>query len=91
MSILKNEPTNTIISKNIIYSSQDDQNDFNPKVDLHIGGSLIPKVILDFGSQVNISPKYMGKTWLTTRSKIKLLSQVGRPRINQAYRPMQKC
>lgn len=36
------------------------QNDFNPQVDLQINELLIPKVVLDFGSQVNILTK---STW----------------------------
>lgn len=50
MSILKNEPTNAIISKNISYTCQDGQSDFNPQIHLHVVGSIIPKVVLDFGS-----------------------------------------
>ena len=41
--------------------SSDTQNDFDPQVDLQINESLIPKVILDFGSQVNILRKILGK------------------------------
>ena len=36
------------------------QNDFDPQVDLQINELLIPKVVLDFGSQVNILTK---NTW----------------------------
>ena len=36
------------------------QNYFNPQVDLQINELLIPKVVLDFGSQVNILTKI---TW----------------------------
>jgi len=57
MNILKNEPTNSRVSKTISYMLQDGQTDFDPQVNLHIEGSLIPKFILDFGSQVNILTK----------------------------------
>ena len=40
--------------------SSNTQNDFDPQVDLQINESLIPKVVLDFGSQVNILTK---DTW----------------------------
>ena len=40
--------------------SSNTQNDFGPQVDLQINDSLIPKVVLDFGSQVNILTK---DTW----------------------------
>ena len=40
--------------------SSDTQNDLDPQVDLRINESLIPKVVLDFGSQVNILAK---NTW----------------------------
>ena len=36
------------------------QNDFDPQVDLQINEFLIPRVVLDFGSQVNILTK---DTW----------------------------
>ena len=36
------------------------QNDFDPQVDLQINEFLIPKVVLDFRSQVNILKK---DTW----------------------------
>ena len=36
------------------------QNDFDPQVDLQINELLVPRVALDFGSQVNILTKY---TW----------------------------
>lgn len=68
MSILNNELTIKRIYKNISYTSQNYQNDFDPQVDLHIGEYLIPKVILDFGSQVNILTK---NTW----------EKLGRPRV----------
>ena len=38
-------------------TSSNSQNDFDPQVDLQINESLIPKVVLDFGSQVNILTK----------------------------------
>ena len=41
--------------------NQVDKFDLDPQVDLEIKGLLIPQVIIDFGSQVNIFPK---KTWL---------------------------
>ena len=40
--------------------SSDTQNDFDPQVDLQINESLIPKVMLDFGSHVNNLTK---NTW----------------------------
>ena len=40
--------------------SSNTQNDFDPQVDLQINEFLIPKVVLDFGSQVNILTK---DTW----------------------------
>ena len=40
--------------------SSNTQNDFDSQVDLQINESLIPKVVLDFGSQVNILKK---DTW----------------------------
>ena len=55
--------------------SSDTQNDFDPQVDLQINDSLIPKFVLDFGSQVNILTK---DTW----------EKVGQPRINRTIRPM---
>ena len=60
LTILKDEPIKPRISKNIAYMSSDTQNDFDPQVDLQINESLIPKVVLDFGSQVNILTK---NTW----------------------------
>ena len=40
--------------------SSNTENDYDPQVNLHINESLIPKVVLDFGSQVNILTK---DTW----------------------------
>ena len=40
--------------------SSNTQNDFDPQVDLQINEFLIPRVVLDFGSQVNILTK---STW----------------------------
>ena len=40
--------------------SSNTQNEFDPQVDLQINESLIPKVVLDFKSQVNILTK---DTW----------------------------
>ena len=40
--------------------SNNTQNDFDPQVNLQINEFFIPKVVLDFGSQVNILTKY---TW----------------------------
>ena len=45
------------ITKNIAYMSNNTQNDFDPQVDLQINEFLIPRVVLDFGSQVNILKK----------------------------------
>ena len=52
--MLKDESTTPRISKNIAYMSNNTQNDFDPQVDLQINEFLIQKVVLDFGSQVNI-------------------------------------
>ena len=60
MTILKNGPTNTRISKTICYLSQDSQNDFDPQFNLPIRGSIIPKFILYFRSHANILTK---STW----------------------------
>ena len=66
--MLKDESTTPRISKNIAYMSNNTQNDFDPQVDLQINEFLIPKVVLDFGSQVNILTKY---TW----------EKIGRPQL----------
>ena len=58
--MLKDESTTPRISKNIAYMSNNTQNDFDPQVDLKINEFLIPKVVLYFGSQVNILTK---DTW----------------------------
>ena len=58
--MLKDESTTPRIFKNIAYMSNNTQNDFDPQVDLQINESLIPKVVLNFGSQVNILTK---DTW----------------------------
>ena len=58
--MLKDESTKPRMSKIITYMSSNTQNDFDPQVDLQINESLIPKVVLDFGSQVNILTK---DTW----------------------------
>ena len=60
LAILKDESTTPRISKNIAYMSNNTQNDFDSQVDLKINEFLIPKVVLDFGSQVNILTK---DTW----------------------------
>ena len=41
--------------------NQVDRSNLNPQADLDIEGVLIPQVVLDFGSQVNILPK---TTWI---------------------------
>ena len=48
--------------------SSNTQNDFDPQFDLQINEFLIPKVVLYFGSQVNILTKY---TW----------EELGRPQL----------
>ena len=58
--MLKDESTAPRISKNIAYMSNFTQNDFDPQVDLQINEFLIPRVVLDFGSEVNILIK---DTW----------------------------
>ena len=58
--MLKDESTTPRISKNIAYMRSNTQNDFDPQVDLQINEFLIPKVVLDFRSQVNILRK---DTW----------------------------
>ena len=55
--MLKDESTTPRISKNISYMRSNTQNYFDPQVDLQINEFLIPKVVLDFGSQVNILTK----------------------------------
>ena len=60
LSILKEESITPRISTNIAYMSSNTQNDFDPQVDLQINKFLIPRVVLDFGSQVNILTK---DTW----------------------------
>ena len=73
--MLKYESTIRRISKNISYMSSNTQNDFDPQVDMQINESLIPKVVLDFGSQVNILTKNTWeKTWSTSISQVRLLS-----------------
>ena len=47
------------------------QNDFDPQVDLQINELLIPKVVFDFGSQVNILTK---NTW----------EKLGRPQLDKS-------
>ena len=61
MSILKEEVYTPKVSKNIAYMGSNMHNDFDPQVDLQINELLIPKVVLDFGSQVNILTKVLGK------------------------------
>ena len=60
LSILKEETNTPKITKNIAYMSSNTHNDFDPQVDLQINEFLIPRVVLDFGSQVNILTK---STW----------------------------
>ena len=60
MSILKGEVYTPKVSKNIAYMGINIHNDLDPQVDLQINELLIPKVVLDFGSQVNILTK---STW----------------------------
>ena len=57
LSILKEEAYIPKIKKNIAYVGSNIQNDFDPQVHLQINELLIPKVVLDFGSQVNILTK----------------------------------
>ena len=38
--------------------NQVDKFDIDPQVDLEVEGVLIPQVVVDFGSQVNIFPKF---------------------------------
>lgn len=60
LAMLKDGSTTPKISKSIVYMSNNTQNDFDPQVDLQINEFLIPKVVLDCGSQVNILTK---DTW----------------------------
>ena len=60
LSILKEEAHIPKITKNIAYMGSNIQNNFDPQVDLQINELLIPKMVLDFGSQVNILTK---NTW----------------------------
>ena len=68
MSILKEEAYTPKVTKNIAYMGSNIQNDFDPQVDLQINELFIPKVVLDFGSQVNILTK---STW----------EKLGRPKL----------
>ena len=68
MSILKEEVYTPKVTKNIAYMGNNIHNDFDPQVDLQINELLIPKVVLDFGSQVNILTK---STW----------EKLGRPKL----------
>ena len=58
--MLKDESATLRISNSIAYMRRNIWNDFDPQVDLQINEFLIPKVVLDFGSQVNILTK---DTW----------------------------
>jgi len=60
MFILKEEVYTPKVSKNIAYMGNNMHNGFDPQVDLQINELLIPKVVLYFGSQVNILTK---STW----------------------------
>lgn len=60
LSILKEEAYTPKITKNITYIGSNTQNNFESQVDLQINELPIPKVVLDFGSQVNILAK---STW----------------------------
>ena len=55
--MLKEESISPRISKNIAYMRNNTQNDFDPHVDLQTNDFLLPRVVLDFGSQVNILTK----------------------------------
>ena len=68
MSILKEEAYTPKITKNIAYMGKHIQNNLDPQVNLQINELLIPKVVLDFGSQVNILTK---STW----------EKLGRPKL----------
>ena len=68
LSILKEEAYIPKITKNIAYMGSNIQNDFDPQVDLQINELLIPKVVLDFGSQENILTK-------------NILEKLGRPQL----------
>ena len=59
-----------------------DKSYFDPQVNLEIEGVLIPQVVVDFGSQVNIIPRAKWVKLLTKIGKIRLLSQACRPRID---------
>ena len=43
--------------RNVCKMNHMDKLDFNPQVKLEIEGLLIPQVVVDFGSQVNILPR----------------------------------
>lgn len=47
--------------KNVCKMNHSDKSEFNPQVNLYIEGVLIPHVVINFGSQVNILPK---TTWI---------------------------
>ena len=54
LSMQKEESNSPRISKNSVYMRSNTQSDFDPQVDLQINEFLIPRVVLDFGSQVDI-------------------------------------
>ena len=55
-NMLKEQTQVDIQIKNVCKNNQIDRYDFDPQVDLGIEGILIPQVVVDFRSQVNILP-----------------------------------
>lgn len=47
--------------KNVCKMNRIDRTNFDPQIGLDIEGVLIPQVVADFGSQVNILPR---TTWI---------------------------
>lgn len=54
MNILKNESHNEKRIKDIFHLNQFDRFYVNPQVNFEIEGFLVPQVIIEYGSQVNI-------------------------------------
>ena len=58
--------------KNVLNMNHSDKSDLDPQVDLDVEGVLIPHVVIEFGSQVNILPK---TTWI----------KLGHPKLEISY------
>lgn len=63
--------------------NQVDRFNLDPQVDLEVEGLLIPQVVVDFESQVNILPKSTWlKPWLTSAHQVQLLPKTCRSRVS---------